>query len=108
MSNAQTEVTKERLSQEFDNVVAETGQLLASLASAGNEKADAMKASVAESLEAAAQRLARIREQAMGQARASARATDEYVKADPWRAIGIFAGAAALVGFVAGLVIARR
>jgi ElaB/YqjD/DUF883 family membrane-anchored ribosome-binding protein len=108
MSHAQTPVTKERLSQEFQTVVAETEQLLSSLAGAGNEKAGALKSSVAESLAAAGQRLAKIREEALSQACASARATDEYVKADPWRAIGIFAGAAAVAGFVAGLVIARR
>ena len=108
MSHAQTAVTKERLTEEFQAVVAETEQLLASLAGAGNEKAGALKASITESLAAAGERLAKIREQAVSQACTSARATDEYVKADPWRAIGIFAGTAALVGFVAGLVIARR
>lgn len=108
MSHVQAEVTKERLSEEFHAVVAETEQLLSSLAGAGSEKAGALTASVAESLAAAGQRLAKIREQAVSQACAPARATDEYVKADPWRAIGIFAGAAALAGLVAGLIIARR
>jgi len=108
MSRVQPQVTKERLSEELHSVVAETEQLLASLADAGNEKAGALKAGIAESITAAADRLAKIREQAVSQANASARATDEYVKADPWRAIGIFAGVAALAGFVAGVVVARR
>jgi ElaB/YqjD/DUF883 family membrane-anchored ribosome-binding protein len=108
MSRAQAEVTKGKLSEEFHTVVAETEQLLSSLAGAGNEQVGALKSSVAESLAAAGQRLAKIREQAVSQACASARATDEYVKADPWRAVGIFAGAAAVAGLVAGLVIARR
>jgi ElaB/YqjD/DUF883 family membrane-anchored ribosome-binding protein len=108
MSRAQSEVTKEQLSEEFHTVVTETQQLLASLAGAGNEKADALKASLAESLADAGERLAKIRDQAVSGACASARATDDYVKAQPWRAIGIAAGVAALAGLVAGLVIARR
>lgn len=108
MNRAQGEVTKERLSDEFKTVVAETEQLLASLAGAGNETAGALKASITESLADAGERLAKIREQAVSQACASARATDDYVKADPWRAIGIVAGVAALAGLATGLVIARR
>ena len=108
MSRAQGEFTKERLSEEFHTVVAETEQLLASLAGAGNEKAGALKASITESLADAGLRFAKIREEALSQACASARATDDYVKADPWRAIGIVAGVAALAGLAAGLAIARR
>ena len=108
MSRVQPEITKERLSEEFQTVVAETEQLLSSIASAGNERAGAFKSNITDGLAAAGERLAKIREQAMAQACASARATDDYVKADPWRAIGIFAGAAAVVGFVAGLFAARR
>lgn len=108
MIRAPSEVTKEKLSEEFHAVVAETEQLLASLAGAGNETAGALKASVAESLAAAGERIAKIREQALDQACASARATDEYVKSDPWRAIGIVAGVAALAGLAVGLLVARR
>lgn len=108
MSRVPAEITKERLSEEFRTVVAETEQLLASLAGAGNEKAGALKASIAESIADAGERLAKIREQAVSQACASARATDDYVKADPWRAIGILAAAAAIAGLITGLIVARR
>ena len=108
MSRVQPEITKERLSEEFQTVVAETEQLLSSIAGAGSEKASALKSNIADRLAAAGERLAQIREQATAQACPSARATDAYVKADPWRAIGIFAGAAAVIGFVAGLAMARR
>lgn len=108
MSRVPVQVTKERLSEELHTVVAETEQLLASLAGAGNEKAGALKASIAESLADAGERLSKIREQAVSQACASARATDDYVKADPWRAIGIVAGVFAIAGVVTGLLVARR
>jgi ElaB/YqjD/DUF883 family membrane-anchored ribosome-binding protein len=37
-------------------------------------------------------------------ARAAARVTDDYVRDNPWQAIGI----AAAVGFLAGLALSRR
>jgi ElaB/YqjD/DUF883 family membrane-anchored ribosome-binding protein len=108
MTTPQSEVTKERLYDEFNAVVAETEQLLKSVASAGTGKAGALKENVAQSLSDAAARLEAIRQQALGQANAAARATDEYVQDNPWRAIGIAAAVAAVTGVVAGLLIARR
>ena len=101
-------VTKDRLYDEFNSVIAETEQLLKSLASAGNGKVDDLKAGVEQRLAAAGDRLARLREEALGQASAVARGTDEYVQANPWRAIGIVAAASAIAGLVAGLLVSRR
>jgi len=103
-----TEATNETLYQEFNTVVAETEQLLKSVATAGGDKAGALKANVEQALAAAADRLEQIRLQALGQANAAARATDEYVRDNPWRAIGIMAALSASVGLLAGLLIARR
>jgi len=103
-----TEATNETLYQEFNTVVAETEQLLKSVATAGGDKAGALKANVEQALAAAADRLEQIRLQALGQANAAARATDEYVRDKPWRAVGIVAALSASVGLLAGLLIARR
>jgi ElaB/YqjD/DUF883 family membrane-anchored ribosome-binding protein len=108
MNPTPSEVTKERLFDEFNAVVGETEQLLKSVAAAGGDKAGAMKASVEKSLAAASERISQIRQEAMSQANAAARATDDYVQESPWRAIGIVAGVAALSGLVAGLLISRR
>ena len=108
MSHTQTEVTKERLYGEFEAVVAETEQLLKSIAGASGDKAVALKASVEQGLAAASERLARIREASLSQAGAAARATDEYVHDNPWRAVGFVAAAGTLAGLIAGLMIARR
>lgn len=105
---AQSEVTKERLFEEFNAVVAETERLLSSVASAGSGKAGALRESVEQSLAAAGDRIAKIRDEARRQASEAARTTDEYVHANPWQAIGIVATVAASAGFVAGLLIARR
>jgi ElaB/YqjD/DUF883 family membrane-anchored ribosome-binding protein len=108
MSHTPPDVTKERLYEEFNTVVAETEQLLKSIASAGSGKAGALKASVEQSLAAASDRLAKIREEALSQASSVVRATDEYVHDNPWQAIGIAAALAATTGLAAGLLIARR
>ena len=79
MNEDQGAVSKEKLLDELSAVIAETESVLKSLASAGTEKANA-----------------------------AADATEEFVKDNPWRAIGIAAVAGALAGLVAGLMISRR
>ena len=108
MSTNATEITKEKLYEEFNTVVAETEQLLKSVAAAGGERAGAMRASVNEGLAAAAERIAKIRAEAAAQAGAAAKATDQYVQDNPWRAVGIVAAFAGISGLLAGLLIARR
>ncbi len=101
-------VTNEKLLEEFNTVVSEAEQLLKSLAAAGGEKAGALQANVEQRLAAAGERLANVRDAALDQASAAARATDDYVRGNPWRAIGIVAALAAVTGLFAGLLIARR
>ena len=108
MSANANEITKERLYDEFNAVVAETEQLLKSVATAGGEQAGAFRASIDESLAAATERIGRIRDDAVAQATSAARATDRYVNENPWRAVGIVAAFAGLSGLLAGLLIARR
>ena len=79
MSANATEITKEKLYEDFNTVVAETEQLLKSAATAGSERATS-----------------------------AAKATDQYVNENPWRAVGIVAAIAGLTGVLAGLLIARR
>src|SRR5512141_2958590 len=93
-----SEVTRESLYKEFNTVVAETEQLLKSVATAGGDKAGALKANMGEALKAATDRLEEIRQQALSQANAAARATDEYVRDNPWRAVGIVAALSAVAG----------
>jgi len=103
-----SETTKEKLYEEFTTVVAETEQLLKSVTAAGTEKAGTLKAGVADGIATAAQRLARIRDDAAAHAKFAAKSTDEYVQENPWRAVGIAAAFAGLAGLLAGVLIARR
>lgn len=97
-----------RLFNEFNSVVAETEKLFKSAAAASADEAGAIRAKVEHGLATAADLLERIRREAVGQASAAARATDEYVEESPWRAIGIAAVVAGLAGLVAGLLISQE
>ena len=108
MNTKQSDVSKDKLYQEFNTVVNETEQLLKSVASAGSDKAGALKDGVAQGLAAATEKLEQLRRAAVDQAGYAADATDEYVQGNPWRAVGITAAVAGLAGLVAGLLIARR
>jgi ElaB/YqjD/DUF883 family membrane-anchored ribosome-binding protein len=108
MKTLAPEVTKEKLLDEFNTVLVETEQLLASVANAGSDKAGALKASVEQGLASAGERLARIRDASALQAKVAARATDDYVQESPWRAVGIAAALAAAAGLVAGMLLSRK
>lgn len=108
MKTLYADATKERLMGELDAVVGQTEQLLKTVAHAGNTEAGAFKASVEQSIAVATDRLAQIRADALNRAGIAAKATDDYVHGNPWRAVGIVAAAAAIIGLLAGLVLSRR
>lgn len=103
-----TQVAKDKLLHDFNEVVADTEQLLKSVASAGGEKSQALRASIEQNLKAARERLHQLEERALDRTRATARATDEYVHGHPWQSIAIASGLAAIVGVVVGLLLNRR
>jgi ElaB/YqjD/DUF883 family membrane-anchored ribosome-binding protein len=100
--------SKDKLLNEFNAVVAETEQLLKSVASIGSDQAGVLKGNVDQALASATDQVADIRERFLAQASAAAKATDDYVKQNPWQAIGMVTLVAAAAGLVSGLLIARR
>ena len=108
MTHHANEVTKDQLIGEFNTVVAETEQLLKSVATAGGEKAVALRTGVEQNLAAAKQRVQKLQQAASGQVKAAARSTDEYAHQHPWQAIGIVAGLTAVAGVLLGLMLTRR
>jgi ElaB/YqjD/DUF883 family membrane-anchored ribosome-binding protein len=103
-----TDVTKDKLIEDFNAVIADTEQLLRSAAAVGGEKASAMRAGVEQNLKIARERLRELEDAALARARAAAESADEYVRANPWESIGIAAGIGALAGLVIGLMMNRR
>jgi len=97
-------VTKEKLVEDLKIVIADAEDLLRATASQAGEKISAVREKVQDTLDRAKAGLGDIEDVVMDTGRQAARATDEFVQADPWRAVGI----AAAVGLVVGLLISRR
>ena len=108
MSQVPVAPSREMLLEEFHAVVAETEQLLKSVASLGSDTAGVLKGNVDDVIATATDRVAGIRDRSLAQATAAAEAAEAYVKQNPWRAVGIVALVTAATGLVAGLLIARR
>ena len=99
-----TAVTKDKLAQDLKIVIADAEDLLRATASQAGEKVSAAREKIQDSLRRAKLKLADVEDVIVDKGKQAARATDEYVHDQPWRAVGIAAG----IGFVIGLLIGRR
>jgi ElaB/YqjD/DUF883 family membrane-anchored ribosome-binding protein len=108
MNQPTVEVTREKLLQDFNMVVAETEQLLKAAASAGGDKAALWRDSVEQKLKVAKDKLVQLEEAAVVKTKQAAEATDNYVHDNPWQAIGITAGVSVIVGITLGLLLNRK
>lgn len=97
-------LSREALLDDFSMILGEAEDLLKRAGNATGEKAKDLRAQVEAKLLAAKLRLQELEGEAMDRARAPARVTDDYVHRNPWSAIG----AAAVAGFLVGVVISRR
>jgi ElaB/YqjD/DUF883 family membrane-anchored ribosome-binding protein len=108
MNQPTVEVTREKLLQDFNMVVAETEQLLKAAASAGGDKAAVWRESVEQKLKVAKDKLVQLEEAAVVKTKQAAEVTDNYVHDNPWQAIGITAGVSVIVGITLGLLLNRK
>jgi ElaB/YqjD/DUF883 family membrane-anchored ribosome-binding protein len=99
-----TESSRAKLVDEFAAVLAEAEEMLKRAAAETGDKARDLRSQVETKLLRAKLSLQELEGQAVDRAKAAARATDDYVHDNPWRAIGI----AAAVGVVVGLLMNRR
>jgi len=99
-----TEPTRTKLVDEFSAVLTEAEDMLKRAATETGEKAKDLRSQVEAKLLAAKLRLEEFQGQAIDRAKETARATDDYVRDNPWQAIGV----AAAIGFLVGLVVSRR
>ena len=97
-------VSKDKLMQDLKIVISDAEELLRATASQAGEKAAAAREKVQDSLHRAKVKLAEVEDIMIDKGKQAARATDEYVHDNPWRAVGIAAG----IGLVIGLLIGRR
>ena len=101
------DVSKEKLMKDLRVVVADAEELLRATASQAGDKMSEKVASAREriqdSLVAAKARLLAAEEAVVIKTKQAAKATDEYVHENPWKAVGIAAGA----GLIIGMLISR-
>lgn len=95
---------KEQLLDEVRSVLNNTEELLASAGDNGSEKARELNLKLQNNLKLAKSRLLDAEKVARGRAKEAAKATDHYVHENPWKAIGITAA----VAFLLGLLVSRR
>jgi ElaB/YqjD/DUF883 family membrane-anchored ribosome-binding protein len=104
MSAARFERSRDALVKDFTEVLTEADSLLKQATKESGEKASDLRAQVEAKLRAAKLKLQDMQDDAMDRAKATARATDEYVRDNPWQALGV----AAALGVLVGLLIGRR
>ena len=101
--NVEGDVSKEKLMHDLRVVVTDAEELLRATAGQAGEKVAVARERIQENLAAAKARLVVAEEAVLAKTKQAAKATDEYVHENPWRAVGIAAGA----GLIVGMLISR-
>ena len=96
-------VTTDKLIADLRILVIDVEQLLKLTASQTGERVMQVRAKAEESLQVAKVRIAELQAEAVAKARAAGKATDAYVRANPWEAVAI----GAFAGLVLGLLLSR-
>lgn len=102
-TEAQAETT-EKSRSDVRSVLSDMEDYLRATASQTGEKIGAIRERLQVQMQRTKERLADTREVVVVKTKEAARATDDYVHENPWRAVGV----AAAVGLVIGLLIGRR
>jgi len=90
----------EKILQDLRALVADAEALLAATTDHAGERVEAARAHTEGSLRRARERLLALESEVGAKVRETARATDSYVRENPWRAVGIAAGAGLLIGLL--------
>ena len=87
--------------RDVQNVVSEAQELLKTVKDEGASRIDEMKTKVAQQYDVAREKLGELQTTVQDGAKVAMTSTDEYVRSNPWRAVGIAAAAGAIIGFLA-------
>ena len=99
-----TNNNRQKLVSDMKVVVSDAEEILRATAGVAGEKMVDLRERIGERLRDATLRLADAEAALIDRTKAAARATDDYVNDNPWRAVGIAAG----VGLLLGIIIGRR
>lgn len=97
-------ISREQLAGDVRQVLDDVQGLLTQAAETGGQQAQELRSRAAEQLKRAQARLGDLQHGAVERSRAAMHATDDWVHMHPWGAVGLGAG----VGFLIGLLVARR
>lgn len=97
-------IAVDQLVDDLTAVIRDAENLLRATAAQTGDKVEEIRARAEESVKAAKERLAGIEDEALKHARVLAGEADEYVRGNPWQAVGIAAG----IGLVIGVLMTRR
>jgi ElaB/YqjD/DUF883 family membrane-anchored ribosome-binding protein len=100
----QVQVTTEKLMEDLRIVVRDAEALLKATAGQAGEKIQEVRARAEESLRHAKVRMSEMEDAAITRAKELVGTTEDYVRENPWQALGI----AAAVGMFLGLMLRRR
>ncbi len=100
MENTSTD----KLITDMKVVLTDVEDLLKSAAAATGDNAVALREKAAVKLQLATEKLTGLQEVALLKGKEAARVTDDYVHANPWKAVGV----AAAAGFLIGLLVNRK
>ena len=99
-----TNVSREQLASDARQVLDDVQALLAQAAESTGQQAQDLRSRAAGQLKQAQARLGELQHATAERSRAAMHATDDWVHLHPWGAVGLGAG----VGFLIGLLVARR
>jgi ElaB/YqjD/DUF883 family membrane-anchored ribosome-binding protein len=102
--NEANAVNKDKLVADLKVVIADAEELLRATAGQAGDKVNALREKIQDNLARARASLADAQAAMVDKAKEVGHATDEYVRDNPWKSVGIAAG----VGFVIGLLVGRR
>jgi ElaB/YqjD/DUF883 family membrane-anchored ribosome-binding protein len=98
------DVNRQQLAGDIRQVLDDVQAMLSQAAETGGQQAQELRSRAAEQLKRAQARLGDLQHGVVERSRAAMHATDDWVHMHPWGAVGLGAG----VGFLVGLLVARR
>ena len=104
MSEQAVSSNKDKLGSDLRVVIADTEELLRATAGAAGEKVGDLRERLTLRLRDTKERLVDLEVAVIDKTKAAARATDDFVHEDPWKAVGV----AAALGLALGVLIGRR
>ena len=110
IANQNAAASKDKLVEDVKVLTKDVQDLLKATASVVGEKAAEARVKVEGSLKVAQEKLAVVQENVKTKGAEAVAVTDEYVRDNPWNAVGIAAGVGFLLGlgFAAGTFLRRR